>query len=542
MKKTVLFLVCIFIMVCILSGCTWSTSREEVNDFVKGLLSENESSAVINQTVYAEENLTASELEKYAGRVPNDLENYNVRYVKYEPIGALEQLNDYGQYNDILYPGAIVDISKPTVRNIGIAQSPITLSISLDTVTDCTFRPYVMKEPSLSNARIAVNKLVNNSAKTMSKYPTKLNMSVNMVDNSYDFNIAVGLSMSCDKLGFGDKFDYSTFNSNKSLVLTLSQVYYTIDVDAKNNAQEYFEKKLNSSSIKEALKSTNPAVVSSVSYGRVAIIKLSSDESMRKWDNDLSVGISGLFNVSTEISEAIKNKNVKADIFIYGGSINNDTLLGSSQDFDAIIKEFTSEINPDSAAAVPISYKFRNIYDFSLAKIKVANEPMYIKQYVKKNSVLRLTIKDMQMVEYPAGWFLQDFEMTGFKALGRLDIKDYNGKSIQTIGWEESSSTTGYLKFTNDKVTIPNTVLDICGIDNSNIISQDLVDLNLKFTFKVKCERSIFGLIPTGNNIYEFSGSEIVKGFDQISSVTGLYANFANGNSRIKVYFECNLI
>lgn len=479
MKKNLLILLMCLIVVT-LSSCTFGLKDKDLDKTIDEYTKNNkiEQLAAFSKTDVDEN--ASTNWEVYDDTYNTD--DYVVKYVKYENSGGLDELNNYGQCDDILYPGALIDVSNPTLSVINLEQSPITMSISLEGSTrENSYRPYVMNNPCLSEARKGVNKLVNNSLDKLTNFPTRYSMSASSVKSSSEMNIKLGLNASYSGVGIKTKFDYSTEASSTSLVLVLKQIYYTIDIDVLKGASRYFSADYDAETIKKELNGKLPAVVSSVSYGRIAIVKLTSNDSMNSLAASLNGSYAKALEVSASIDEKIENKEINSEIFIYGGSLSEDTAVGTSTSLTTLIKEFNKDLSPEVPSAVPISYRFRYISDSSLAKIQMANEPIYVKQYVKKKTAYQLSLQNMS-IQYNDVNDMKIFTqskpiLTSFTVNGLVTTNTLASSEPTSESETGSFSNDAKYNFKDNEINFVQNSLIIYNIDNERISHGELVNL-----------------------------------------------------------------
>ncbi len=457
MNKTKFLNIFIFSLLCL--GCSNSLKSNEVDLYVKALGKNSMQDATVSSEYLNEENIT--DADKFIEVNPNvNKDECFARYLKCETTGGLSELNNYGQYSDQLYPGAVVDIKKPAIANINLVPSNRTLSINLESISsDKTYRPYVVSSPSLSSTRVAVNKLVTNSISKLADYPANISVSATSVSNSDELKIALGVGVTLPKFTIKDEFDYSSLYSSESIILTLKQVYYSIDVDNKINASEYFSNTHSEEEIKSKLENTIPAYVSSVKYGRVAVVRLTSKKANKALQNKLQMAasvnsISG--DLKNEISEKIESKELDVQMMAYGGEFNNDFTNSNGIDFVKLINSFTNEkqVKPDVAAALPISYTLRYISDNTLAKTVVeSDQNQCYKIYVSRYSPMRIYLNSIEFLSksdsMKSGLF-EKLNETSIDSLSlKIDYSMYNTKA-EKIKQEEGTKTSIVLDATRN--------------------------------------------------------------------------------------------
>lgn len=579
MIKKLLLLLTLFTTILFLFGCVLNNpDNYEISEYIRQNCNIHsvEESAKTFATEYKEE-----DLENY-GLTTNDFvqlneinenEEYYTRYIKYQTTGGIDELNNYGQYDRQLYPGALVDISSPSIGDIHLEPSSRNLSISLETTTsESSYRPYVVKKPSLSETRVGVNKLVNMTKDKIASIPTKLSMKVESVKNSDELRIALGITVKSSIANLSDKFNYETTNSSNAVVLVLTQVYYTIDVDSKTTPSQYFSSDLSSEEIKNGLKGTIPAMVSSVSYGRIAVVKLTSNDSLSSIENSLKAdtsikGISG--KLSSEIQSKINSNRIHSEVLIYGGSVENGSNIGTNMSFEDMIAEFSKQYAPDIASAVPISYRLNYIADGKNAKIMMTNEPTYIKVCCPKYSVLNLKVKKMEILDKNRNavdttlFFKADDTIENIKFGAIYTSKSANGDVLDIKKTNNNSTTETFfypysinsVKGNKNTINFTNYSFNIFGIDNSKIIKNEYQSLSIHLKLDICTTRSTWlnEFVRTifvggeGINHHDKTASidisAEINDFNVFTSIDGFYADFSTSENGglFRVYFECQL-
>jgi len=287
MKKTIIIgLLLLMFPLCIFSACSSSGKDlefEEANyqPYATGF-------AYAKQEVLAKESVPDEqrdfELEKS--------EDYDIEYEAVTATGSYEDICTMGVNNDILYPGALVDTSNNSYRSIAIKRAPITLSTNLETVTsNSTSLSKKINSPTLSNVRNGIREIVNNNISEDMALPINLAYEIREVTNETEFFMNLGFGLQVSKFNLSENFSYDNLKKQTNLVVVLKQIYYTVDMDAPQeyNSRDLFDEELSSKEINKALKGTIPAYISSVSYGRVAMISIQTNYSKQEIENALGV-------------------------------------------------------------------------------------------------------------------------------------------------------------------------------------------------------------------------------------------------------------
>lgn len=567
----------------LLFSCNISKDNLEVSNYIRENCSYNsDNKAVSSVTEYQEDELKNYDLNPNdfeAINKINENEEYYTKYIKYETKGGIDELNNYGQYDRQLYPGALVDISKPAIGDIHLKPSSRKLSISLESTTnESSYRPYVVNNPSLSETRVGVSKLVNSTKDKIASLPTKLSMKVNTASNSDEFKIALGLTIDSSFVKIKDEFSFDTYNSSKSLILVLTQVYYTIDVDSKITPSQYFSSDLTTNEIINGLKGTLPAMVSSVSYGRIAVVKLTSNDSLSSIENDLNASGSYMGAVEAGVTSNIQSKieanRIQSEVLVYGGTLEDGSPIGTNMSFDEMITEFSKQYSPNIASAVPISYRLSYICDGRDAKVMMTNEPTYIKVYCPKYSVLDLEVKKLEILDknkntvnssllFKAEDYIKDLQC------GATYVsKNSSGTVLDEKYTKESDTSNENKEFLNkysinkiyginESSTIDFTQykFSIYGIDNSKIVKNGLLSLFIHVKFDIITTREEWGTSLLASLFYGGKGISFdsntasvnitteIKNLDVFTSIDGFYADFTTSSNGgiFRIYFETQM-
>ncbi len=390
-------------------------------------------------------NLNAAQVEETVPEEDRTLEleldeNYEVSYQTVKATASYDDLCGYGVNSDILYPGAIVDTRNNAYTPITVSRAPITISANLETMTGVEGSLSAeIEDPSLSSYREGVRTIIQqNITEDGGQLPSDLSIDVREVKDSNEFMLNLGLGLQVSKFHLSEKFEMSNIKQQTNLAIVIKQVYYTVDMDYPgiDGFFSTFEKNEN---IENAFKDTVPAYVSSVSYGRIAIITIQSNYSKDEITNALSLGwgkmsenpgSSAAKGFAISFDNTIKNicqdSNTTVNCFIYGGGSDmSQSAVQISSNATDVINSVFSTFNAAGSVGLPISYKLRNM-DGSLLKIQDADEYTiknvkykpnrimkwdYLNNLLQSGEILKqdnLSIDFSAMVDYTAGVQVDD--------------------------------------------------------------------------------------------------------------------------------------
>jgi hypothetical protein len=158
-------------------------------------------------------------------------------------------------------------------------------------------------------------------------------------------------------------------------------------------------------------------------------------------------------------------------VFVYGGTVNDGSALGSQMTLADVIREFSADYNPPAYTALPITYKLSHLSDYTLAKVATGNDQMYIKQMVKKYHNVRFHLDKIEL--YDGG-----SNVTGdIESIGNLKVK---GNLIQENGsdgvlYTDSIVTTdtANVHFKDNAFEVSNFTFDL-QVDNEYLLEDYL--------------------------------------------------------------------
>ena len=118
-----------------------------------------------------------------------------------------------------------------------------------------------------------------------------------------------------------------------------------------------------------------PNYVSSVSYGRIAIITIQSNYSRKDIENQIRLGSVKLLGAGFEndVSLLSYDKQTQMNVFVYGGSTENVYSSMITPSSPLVIANLFSNYDAKNSIGLPISYRLRNL-DGTLASIQSVDE------------------------------------------------------------------------------------------------------------------------------------------------------------------------
>lgn len=298
---------------------------------------------------------------------------------------------------DVIYPGALLygnSITTGEYTPIIGERAPITYSISLSTMNK-VIPAATVSSPSLSSVRTSVNNLL--SEMKIGSTPTYMSLTHEQIYSKNGLSRSIGVSYGDPVKALGGSITFEEGKETNKVIIKFVQKFYTLDLDFPQKPTDWFVKGTNLPSA-NSFRGSSPVFVSSVTYGRMALITIESTES---YDNIIGTINASLSILPKEVldeggtakpSDAEPGKieasfsqeqrkifnTFKIDMMVLGGSASNaanvlsiNSIESYSQALSSFIKE-GAEWSPENPG-VMLSYKLRHLSDNSIANIVLAD-------------------------------------------------------------------------------------------------------------------------------------------------------------------------
>ncbi len=285
-----------------------------------------------------------------------------------------------------IFPGAIMGAQSLTDGGYSIItgdRAPLTISTSFQNLSGSS--SVTVPVASLSEVRNGIRSLLQGNV--IGPTSANLSLSTSRVYNESSLRSALTVAVDVIPGSINSTFNWNSTEVKNRMIARFTQVYYTVDVDLPSSPRELW----NDCPDNNVFRNQVPVIVSTVKYGRSAILSIESS--------------SDIDSLETAVELALKRVDVNAD-FKYKQIIDNSsfnlTVLGgnaanavSISDFDGL-RDYVlnganySEDNP----AEPLSYKMKFLDDYSDA---------YVILYSKFN-VRNCQIAGVGQVTVPSGF------------------------------------------------------------------------------------------------------------------------------------------
>ena len=307
-----------------------------------------------------------------------------VVYKKRSASYGLDDLSYYGANNNITYAGSMLKINETGTEIaplIGLKRKPITLSIGLEGSTGVDYQRIQVDTVSQSTVGQSINQLVKGFTGETAQLPYMVALQLTEIKAKEEINAALGLSFNVGSFfNLSSEFDFSNKGEQTYAVLTLKQVYYTVNVDyyAEEGAFSLLDDNVTSVQLQNACgNSYFPTYVSSVSYGRIAAITLKTNKSFNALSASLNIRAGYWITdgeIDGEFDSMSQDSSIEYNWFIYGGSTSGNQEVLNGNSIKEMLLSLNQPYNPAKQVGVPISYQLSHLADNSSAKLGFTGE------------------------------------------------------------------------------------------------------------------------------------------------------------------------
>jgi len=193
--------------------------------------------------------------------------------------------------------------------------------------------------------------------------------------SSKQFSLDVGLNLEWATGSLASQFEYESTTERRYAGLVFKQVFYTVTMDTPDSPGSVFGRAVTNAQVQAAISSdAPPAYVSSVSYGRIIMVR------METTNTDTSVSLDavleyagGVGTVNSEYDEILRESSVT--VVTIGGNAEAASEALNLANIDSGLGALNSVITGENAVysrenpGVPIAYTIRYLQDNSLAKM-----------------------------------------------------------------------------------------------------------------------------------------------------------------------------
>ena len=292
-------------------------------------------------------------------------------------------------HNGVLYPGALVygngNMLDGLPDPISIYRGPMILSVDLPGIGDKG--TMLVKEPSNSSVQAELDKALEYwNENTYDGGYTIASQSSSVTAtffSSEQMSMDLGMNVKWAGNSVASQLNISSSSQRKVATKVFKQIFYTVSMNTPLEKSSVFRNDVTLSDIQNAVDSDNPpAYVSSVSYGRIIMVKIESNSS------DLSVDLEAVLDyasseseVDSEYDQILRSSSVT--VVTIGGNaeatseLNN---IGTNQQGNGYLMDVITGKNAvygRDNPGLPISYTIRYLKDNALAKMGYSTSYSY---------------------------------------------------------------------------------------------------------------------------------------------------------------------
>ena len=286
--------------------------------------------------------------------------------------------------NGVIFPGALVVGNQGMLDGapdpLSLDRSPVTLRLDLPGIG--SQGTIVVDNPTNSSVQTGLDDALEwwNANAYQEGYVNASNSSY-QASTSYSskqFSLDVGLNVEWATGSLASQFNYESNTEKRYAGLVFKQVFYTVTMDTPSSPGSVFATSVTNAQVEAAIGSdTPPAYVSSVSYGRIIMVRMETTNTDKSINLDAVLeyagGVSGVGTVNSTYDEILKTSSIT--VVTIGGNAEAASEAINLADIDSGFGSLNSVITGENAVysrdnpGVPIAYTIRYLKDNTLAKM-----------------------------------------------------------------------------------------------------------------------------------------------------------------------------
>ena len=287
--------------------------------------------------------------------------------------------------NGVIFPGALVVGNEGMLDGapdpLSIGRSAATLRLDLPGIG--AQGTIVVDDPSSNSAvQTGIDNALEwwNANAYQEGYVNAANSSYQSTTSysSKQFSLDVGLNVEWATGSLASQFDYESSTERRFAGLVFKQVFYTVTMDTPDSPGSVFDPSITNTQVQGAISSTAPpAYVSSVSYGRIIMVRMETTNTDTSVSLDAVLeyagGVSGVGTVNSEYDEILRESSIT--VVTIGGNAEAASEAINLANIDSGFGALNSVITGQNAVysrenpGVPIAYTIRYLKDNTLAKM-----------------------------------------------------------------------------------------------------------------------------------------------------------------------------
>ncbi len=249
-----------------------------------------------------------------------------------------------------------------------------------------------VSDPSNANMTDAIKTLTSNN---FTAGTLNYNSKIEIAHSKNQIGLSLGMRPSwLENVGF----DFKNENSQETntVFVYFKQIYYSISAELPAQVSDFFSDNVDAATLKTKINSESPAgYISSIDYGRVVIVKMTSSSSKIEMKAAIDAVFQGLsIGVGGEYSNIISNSDFKAQI--YGG--NSSTVITNIEETIALINDGLTITNLQNAVPIEYHINYLDGGNFNTGEVVEYKETNY-----KVKNANSMKIKKLIIHELPGG-------------------------------------------------------------------------------------------------------------------------------------------
>lgn len=318
----------------------------------------------------------------------------------------------------VVYPGALVFADKQLVEGKprplnGLPRAPLELRLDLPGLED--EGSFKVVNPTDGKVQSGINKALNfwnNSPAYKDGYVNPSRSSFNSTVAFSSEQLALGLGFNAEwASGSASAQLKAVTSSEKNVVVAVyKQVFYTVTYDAPNLPEQFFDPSVTVQDAQEIFNSeTPPAYVSSVSYGRIIMLRMETDK------NESNIKAEAAFKYATGAIKVGGNLEMEYKKLIANSQFTVVTMGGNAEaaaetvsakgpeDLFPIIKG-KNAVYSKSNPGVPIAYTVKFLKDDRVALMGATTDYVEEKCETLNNLWIEIRQNGAYMADYTVTW------------------------------------------------------------------------------------------------------------------------------------------
>ncbi len=309
-------------------------------------------------------------------------------YFIYRDVSLADEYINVDPNTDIVFPGAIINgntLYSDYYSLITLPRTSMKLSGNFVNSNGSGAQTFV-SDVNIGSVRNAINSLVKNNLEEDTA--ANIDFTKYVVNEEEDISSSIGVTGGYKMVEGKAKATFDFTGEKTNMIIKFKQSFFQIDAIPQDTPVDYFS----DGSELSYLGNMSPAYISSVSYGRIGMLFLSSEASEQEVSAAVEATVDYVVNdASAEIDSKYRKvfDKTKINVVIVGGSSENAIVaINGVDEFMNFIREGARY--SEKAYIVPISYKLKYLADNEMIDSSIVRSETVI----SKDSQIDFCLKD----------------------------------------------------------------------------------------------------------------------------------------------------